>query len=85
MRLSRRYIAIARERFAHLYEAASLLRLRRRDQPTCKGFTRPQCKPCPNVKDVRPTSYDSMGEILTADLCQICRSRLLVGAKQAWA
>lgn len=50
----------------------------------CTGFTRPDCLPCRSIDDVRPATYDSMGEIITAPLCALCRSRLLIGSVKAW-
>lgn len=51
----------------------------------CAGFTRPECLPCPLTDGIKDTTYDSAGEIFTANLCALCRSRLLRGEPQAWA
>ncbi len=54
-------------------------------EPRCAGFTRPYGTACPITDDLQRTSYDSMGEKVTATLCTLCRSRLLNGPPMAWA
>lgn len=52
-------------------------------QRACAGFQRPSCEPCIN-EDVIKTRYDSMGEIITANLCEKCHSYLLKPGVLAW-
>ena len=53
------------------------------DLPTCEGFTRPECQPCPETEDLELVQYDSCGELFKRRLCLVCRERLLIGSG-AW-